>query len=74
MQKEQFEQFFENIITLESVLLTKPNTYGFSMIYNSNNSKRDYLMIWDSENDKIMAKNAGIDFFKIDYFTRQQAP
>jgi len=47
MQKEQFEQFFENIITLESVLLTKPNTYGFSMIYNSNNSKRDYLMIGD---------------------------
>ncbi|PIQ71427.1 hypothetical protein COV87_03470 [Candidatus Roizmanbacteria bacterium CG11_big_fil_rev_8_21_14_0_20_37_16] len=47
LQKEQFEQFFENIITLESVLLTKPNTYGFSMIYNSNNSKRDYLMIGD---------------------------
>lgn len=71
LQKEQFEYYFEKIITLESVLFTKPNTYGFDMIYNSNNSKKDYLMIGDSDNDKIMAKNAGIDFFQVDYFARQ---
>lgn len=71
LQKERFEHHFENIITLESVLFTKPNAYGFDMIYNPNNAKKDYLMIGDSENDRIMAINAGIDFFYIDYFANK---
>ena len=70
LQKEQFEHYFENIITLENVLFAKPDTYGFNIIYNPNKAKKDYLMIGDSENDKIMAQNAGIDFFKETYFTR----
>jgi len=70
LQKEQFEHYFKNIITLESVLFTKPHTYGFDIIYDPNNVRKDYLMIGDSENDKIMAQNAGIDFFKETYFTR----
>ena len=74
LQKEQFNHYFENIITLESVMFTKPDTYGFTMIYNPNNSKRDYVMIGDSNNDEIAAKNAGIDFFKEVYFSHPKAP
>lgn len=74
LHQEHLKSIFRKIIALEDVLFTKPNPDGFSRIYEQKNLKTDYLMIGDSENDEGAAKNAGIDFFKIDYFTRQEAP
>ncbi|HLL60600.1 MAG TPA: HAD-IA family hydrolase [Candidatus Nitrosocosmicus sp.] len=59
---------FETIITCEDVKLFKPDKNGFTLINKKGEDKHKYLMIGDSINDEKAAKNAGIDFFKVDYF------
>jgi HAD superfamily hydrolase (TIGR01549 family) len=71
IQKEGLRPIFQNIISLNTVHYSKPYPDGFYKIYNASFSKKDYLMIGDSDNDESAAKAAGIDFFKVDYFDRQ---
>jgi phosphoglycolate phosphatase-like HAD superfamily hydrolase len=69
LQKEHLIDVFKWVIAMEDVAFTKPNPDGFHKIYDRNNSKDDYLMIGDSSSDENATKTAGIDFFKIDYFS-----
>jgi len=58
----------KKVITQEDVNLLKPYPDGFYLIYNSGTQEReDYLMIGDSDNDKLAAKAAEIDFLRISH-------
>lgn len=59
---------FEKVITSLDVELLKPNTEGFSLMYDPAIPKNRYVIIGDSESDKKAAKQLGVDFFLIDYF------
>ncbi len=59
---------FRKIITGEDVMYLKPNSEGFTKIYDTKIFKRKYLLIGDSNSDKEAAENSGIDFFKEDFF------
>ncbi len=60
---------FKKIVTRDDVVMLKPNIEGFHKIYNTEQSKAEYLFVGDSNSDKIAAKDAGIDFFLVDYFS-----
>ena len=68
LQQHHLYQKFTYIITRNDVDLLKPHAEGFEKIYNKDISKEKYLMIGDSSADMLAAKNAGIDFFKVQYF------
>jgi len=70
LNKEDFSSFFSNIITQNDVSLIKPEAEGFTFLYTPGESLSSYLMIGDSPSDENAAKNAGIDFFREDYFSR----
>lgn len=70
IRKEGLNNQFKKIVSHQTVLRLKPEADGFADIYAPNTSLNDYLMIGDSINDEGAAKNAGIDFFQIDYFSR----
>ncbi len=74
LNKENINGRFTKIISRKIVAQLKPEKDGFDLIYKSNTPLSDYILIGDSINDEGAAKNAGIDFFKIDYFTRHNAP
>lgn len=59
---------FEKIITRTDLRLIKPYDEGFEKIYDPFISKRNYLLIGNSQSDMKAAKNSGIDFFLVDYF------
>ncbi len=67
---EHLSPLFQEIVTINDVLYSKPYPDGFYKIYSPSHPKTEYLMIGDSENDEEAAKAAGIDFFKVDYFDR----
>ena len=69
LQKESFITTFKTIVTREDVYFIKPNGEGFKKIYIPGTELSDYLMVGDSVVDEGGAKDAGIDFFKIDYFS-----
>lgn len=69
--KEELTNRFSKIITHDILTQLKPEKEGFTFIHIPNTPLSDYLLIGDSINDEGAAKNAGIDFFKIDYFARQ---
>lgn len=69
--KEELVGRFSKLITHNVLTQLKPQKEGFSFIYIQDTPLSDYLMIGDSENDEGAAKNAEIDFFKIDYFARK---
>jgi beta-phosphoglucomutase-like phosphatase (HAD superfamily) len=71
LSKEKLVGRFTKIVSHNDTTLLKPEAEGFSYIYTPNTSLSDYLLIGDSINDELAAKNAGIDFFKVDYFDRQ---
>lgn len=71
LNKERLSSSFLRIITQNDVSLIKPEAEGFTFLYIPGEPLSSYLMIGDSPSDENAAKNAGIDFFKIDYFTRQ---
>ena len=71
LNKEQLSSFFLRIITQNDVSLIKPEAEGFAFLHTPGEPLSSYVMIGDSLSDKNAAKNAGIDFFEIDYFTRQ---
>ncbi|MFZ2206975.1 MAG: HAD hydrolase-like protein [Microgenomates group bacterium] len=70
LNKEDFSSFFSKIVTQNDVSLIKPEAEGFTFLYTPGESLSSYLMIGDSPSDENAAKNAGIDFFKEDYFSR----
>lgn len=74
LNKEHFSSFFSKIITQNDVSLIKPEAEGFTLLYTPGESLSSYLMIGDSPSDENAAKNAGIDFFKIDYFSLSVGP
>ena len=59
---------FEKIVTREDVTLIKPYLEGFEKLYDPNLAKDEYLFVGDSKFDKLAAKEAGIDFYYVDYF------
>lgn len=70
LAKEGLTERFEKIITNGDVSQYKPEGDGFSLIHVVDTPLSDYLMIGDSINDEGAAKNAGIDFFRIEYFKK----
>lgn len=71
LNKESLSSYFLKIITQNDVSLIKPESEGFTFLYTPGESLSYYMMIGDSLSDKNAAKNAGIDFFEIDYFEHQ---
>ncbi|MFZ5438075.1 MAG: HAD family hydrolase [Patescibacteria group bacterium] len=65
LQDLGLEQSFRNIITRDAVDYPKPRPAGFDQIFIPGTSKKDYLMIGDSENDQLAAAAAGIDFIDV---------
>lgn len=63
------ENFFDKIISRNDVNFVKPDPCGFYLIYNNDNPKSDYLLIGDSDADKMAAQNADIDFINIKEIT-----
>lgn len=59
---------FEKVVTSLDVDLLKPNTEGFSRIYDPAIPKKRYVIIGDSDRDEEAAKQLEVDFFLIDYF------
>ncbi len=68
LERENLRAQFRLLITRDEVDFLKPDADGFAKIYDGKNSKNHYLMIGDSWSDEQAAKNAGIDFLKINYF------
>ena len=65
----QLRDYLRKIITTENTTLTKPYPDGFYLIFKeSTQSRKDYLMVGDSEHDREAAKNSGIDFFCVNDF------
>lgn len=71
IKKEALDNQFKKIVSHHTSLHLKPEADGFAYIYIPGTPLSDYLMIGDSINDMGAAKNAGIDFFEIDYFAHQ---
>lgn len=63
--------YFQTIITRLDVRLIKPDSEGFTKIYNPSIPKQEYLFVGDSKDDAQAAKSAGIDFFHIKYFNKK---
>jgi HAD superfamily hydrolase (TIGR01549 family) len=64
LKKYHIKNTFSKIVSGSDVALFKPDIEGFNLIYEPRTDKRDYLMIGDSENDKLAAINAGIDYYR----------
>lgn len=69
MKKEDILKKFKKTIFRDEVVFIKPNLEGFRLINISKNPREDYLFIGDSFTDKQAAKDAGIDFLKVDNLT-----
>ncbi len=69
--KESLVPYFSRIVTQNDVCCIKPEAEGFALFHTQGEPLSSYLMIGDSPSDENAAKNAGIEFFKIDYFSRQ---
>lgn len=59
---------FQNIISREDVYLLKPDNEGFQYIHEESKSLDDYLLIGDSDADRIAAIKCGIKFIHVDEF------
>lgn len=57
---------FKAIFAADDNLFYKPDTAGIQKIIVGD--KKDWLMIGDSENDKLAAYALGVDFFLVEYF------
>ena len=63
----KLDKYFEKLLTASDVILYKPDPIGFTQIYDPSIKKDKYLMVGDSEGDKTAAKNAGIDFYQVNF-------
>ncbi|MCX6730468.1 MAG: HAD hydrolase-like protein [Candidatus Roizmanbacteria bacterium] len=70
LKNELLFPLFEKVVTQTDVALIKPEAEGFYTFYNADEPLSSYLMIGDSLADETAAKTAGIDFYKVDYFSR----
>jgi len=68
LKELDMEKFFKKIVTRNDVKYVKPSADGFSLIYNENNPKSQYMLIGDSESDSGAANESGIDFLNIKEF------
>lgn len=59
------ENFFSKVVFRNDVTFIKPDPEGFSLIYDENNPKTEYLIIGDSAADEGAGQNVGIDFLNI---------
>lgn len=66
LKKEGLQERFKTIVSASDTLFYKPDTSSIEKMITGN--KKDWLMVGDSENDKLAAKALGIDFFLVDYF------
>lgn len=69
LKNELLESSFSKIVCREDVTFLKPDREGFKQIQIGGSNPNEYLMIGDNFTDEGAAKNAGIDFFIIDYFS-----
>ena len=68
LRELELDNLFDQIVTCDEVIYTKPDPEGFKLIYDSSVPKSEYLMIGDSSADQKMAEAAGIDFYLVAYF------
>lgn len=66
----ELENCFTTLVSKEDVVYIKPHPEGFNLIYDPKVPKSNYLMIGDSASDAGVARNFGVDFYKIDFFNR----
>lgn len=55
---------FQKLVTCEETKFLKPEIDGFKLIWDGKTPKENYLFVGDSQDDKIAAKRAGIDFYR----------
>lgn len=58
---------FTLLVTRDEVKFIKPDSCGFELIRDPKVGLGEYLIIGDSKDDEGAAKNAGVDFFKIEH-------
>lgn len=68
LKKEGIQNKFKMIVSANDTLFYKPDTAGIEKIITGD--KKDWLMIGDSENDKLAASALGIDFFLVDFIKK----
>lgn len=68
LEKEGIKDKFKWIISPSDNLFYKPDTSSIEKMITGD--KKDWLMIGDSENDKLAATAVGIDFFLVDFFKK----
>lgn len=68
IKRTELEGRFEKIITRNDVNQLKPDPEGFQLIYDSRIPKEKYVLIGDSDRDRVAAEKAGIDFCLVDFF------
>jgi FMN phosphatase YigB (HAD superfamily) len=59
------EEKFDKIITRDEVDFIKPDTHGFTLIYDGQTPLSQYIMIGDSSSDSGLARNAGIKYLDV---------
>ena len=65
------EDAFERVVTRNDVRLLKPNAEGFQLIRDPKVPLERYVLVGDSSSDRGAAKNAGIDFYYVDFFDQR---
>jgi phosphoglycolate phosphatase-like HAD superfamily hydrolase len=71
LTKESLSHLFSKIITQNDVSQIKPEAEGFYHFYSGDSLLSEYLLIGDTFADEGAAKNAGIDFYQVDYFANK---
>ena len=59
------DKIIKKIVSASDVPLYRPDIVGFNLIYDPSVDKKQYLMIGDSNTDKMASQIAEIDFFNI---------
>ena len=59
---------FTKVVAKEDVQLLKPYPDGFKLIFDPRKARREeFLMIGDNSQDEGAAKNAGIDYYQVEW-------
>ncbi|MCX6730470.1 MAG: HAD hydrolase-like protein [Candidatus Roizmanbacteria bacterium] len=70
VEKEKLSGIFSTIIDRDTAPLLKPEIDGFNLIRKPQTKLDEFLMIGDNFTDEGAAKNAHIDFYKVNYFSK----
>lgn len=65
LNQEKILDKFKTFASRETYKLSKPEPDGFDVIFGQHQEKKDYLFIGNSDNDAIVAKTVGIDFYRV---------